>query len=181
MEGYKKLGEKRKTHVIEVWSIPLKTHIFDVTKLRKVSVSPVRSGSGLLVQEVKERERQSQMLEASGMLTSPTSFNGDYDSNLEASSDTSDTNEKNQKFRKITKFSKPNFSIFDYSDIEREQLESEIEKLINQDGFYDEVSPDDSDVVYKKDKVTKKALFVTITFVLLAISFVFLFMSIKNF
>jgi len=49
--------------------------------------------------------------------------------------------------------------VFDYSEIEQEKVEQEIDQLVNADGYYNEVEPADIDVDYKEERhINKPAL-----------------------
>lgn len=48
--------------------------------------------------------------------------------------------------------SKVQNALFDYSEIEQEKIEQEVDELVNADGYYNEVEPIDIDVDYKKER-----------------------------
>ena len=52
---------------------------------------------------------------------------------------------KKKRFRKFKP--KHHFTIYDYSEIEQEDLENKVAELINQDGYYNDIVPVDEDAV----------------------------------
>ena len=65
--------------------------------------------------------------------------------------------EKGPRLRRLK--SKIADAVFDFSEIEQEKIEQEIDKLVNFDGYYDEVEPVDADVDYKEERhINKPAL-----------------------
>ena len=49
-----------------------------------------------------------------------------------------------------------------YSEIEQQQIEDEINELVNSDGYYDEIEPEDANGDYEEEKPVNTALIVLI-------------------
>ena len=58
--------------------------------------------------------------------------------------------------------SKVDAAIFDYSEIEQEKIEEEINALVNADGFYDEVKPVDANEEYEQENPINKTVILLI-------------------
>lgn len=61
-----------------------------------------------------------------------------------------------QRLRRIR--SKVATALFDYSEIEQEKIEEQINSLVNADGYYDEVEPADAEVDYGNNREVNKTL-----------------------
>ena len=122
---------------IEVITKPLKKHVYSFDDMKEPE-APIenRRGSQLLVSAYIEREEREKELKEK--LLGPS---------LEG---LSPPEEEKPRIRKL---SKPKFSIFDYSEIEHDQLEENVAALINQDGYYDEMVPFDEG---EEEKISKE-------------------------
>ena len=148
---------------IEVLSIPLYKHryIYDQVEKRETP-DESRQGSQLLVsayREMEERERErAQLLQKRDPESLPAK----------------PQEEPPQRFKRL---SKPKFSIYDYSEIEHDQMEENVAALINQDGYYDELIPIDEDVYTDApvEGLKKKILLITLSVIATLVFLYFIF------
>ena len=145
---------------IEVITKPLKKHLYSFEEMKEPDV-PIenRRGSQLLVSAYIEREEREKEIEERAL---PPSLEG-----IEP------TEEEKPKIRKLTK---PKFSIFDYSEIEHDQLEENVAALINQDGYYDEMIPFDEgrEENISKEGLGKKIVLITLAVIITALIIYFI-------
>ena len=127
---------------IDVVTKPLKKHTYMFNEMKE---SPIenRQGSQLLVQafiEQEERELAEKAQLNEKQAAQPIGTDDIFADILEEPPE-----EKKPRFRRLSKF-----TIFDYSEIEHDQLEENVAALINKDGYYDEMIPYDEGQVVKQ-------------------------------
>ena len=61
-------------------------------------------------------------------------------------------------------------AVFDFSEIEQERIEEEVNNLVNADGYYNEIDPIDIDTEYEKEKsMAKPAIIAVAVFIIYVI------------
>lgn len=90
-------------------------------------------------------------------------------SEVEASAEpAASTEEKGHRLRRLK--ARISDTVFDYSELEQEKIEQEINSLVNADGYYDEVEPIDIDVDYKEERhINKAAVIAAVILIIYAI------------
>ena len=170
--------------LIELWCRPLKRTRYSFRDMKK-AVPKADSTSTLLLKRVRENERRA--VEASGILERPAvrdEADDEYTSALSVLSESYmafDTAnplentpgtphgvqmqelleqlppEKKPRLRRLR--AKIDDRLFDYSEIEQEKIEQDVDALVNADGYYNEVEPIDIDSDYNpKPQINTPAL-----------------------
>lgn len=152
---------------LELWSPVLKRHSYTFSTDSKVMARNHSSEvSGFLYEVLDEIDRQSQILDEinapAGMLN-PLDM-PDFDLKPETATGEKSATKK-PKIRKLQRKSK--FTIYDYSQVEQGILEDQVNELINQDGYYNEILPLDIDDDYETAQIQKKPLILLIIIVLI--------------
>lgn len=173
---------------ISLWCRPLSRNIYSFDEVGKVRLHPRSDGTKTLLAEVREKERKaaasSKVLmqerraedrvhaEYTNALSefSPAyaGFSkSEIEDSIEAEFEENDGQEAAENPRRLKRFrnrvaTKVANALFDYSEIEQQQIEDEINELVNSDGYYDEVEPEDANEEYEEEKPVNTALIVLI-------------------
>ena len=132
---------------IDYWSLPLKKHRYSLKSVARKAYTSNGTASGILLDEIRERER-----EASGHLSQRLLEVSESDNVLipviEAASapvpvriDQKKESAADRRFRVLKK--KVDSLVYDYSAVRQGELEDEVFEILNKDGFYDEILPID--------------------------------------
>lgn len=157
---------------INLWCRPLARSVYSFGELRQEKLRPRSDGTKTLLATMREKERRED--EASGLLMqerrvhdnvhdqytsalsefSPAYAGFSKDEIAESISEEEDQEyQAEEKPHRLTRLrTKVATALFDYSEIEQEKIEEEINELVNADGYYDEVEPADVNDDYDEEK-----------------------------
>ena len=134
---------------IDYWSPPLKKHRYQWSSIERRAYVDNGTASGILMQEIRERERTYSGILAQKEAAKGTDDNEQPDQNMGEAQEESlqDNDEQDEatprrKFRKIKRIED---LIYDDTAVKQGELEDEAYELLNADGFYDEILPVDYD------------------------------------
>lgn len=172
----------------EIWCRPLDRTRYSFSEMKKKKLPANDEGSSALLRSYREKERI--FIEKSGILERQSRHERDeaYEEYTSALSVTSESYaaiaKKEEEESKAPVHSQPMKSslpqaprlkrlrakisdaVFDYSEIEQEKVEKQIDDLVNSDGYYNEVEPADIDVEYeKKSRITKPLIIAIVLFI----------------
>lgn len=117
---------------IDIACVPLKKHRYNFSEIHKrKEIKEKRSASQLLSSAYREREKREEEI---------------LKKKAEVDKTLLEEIKKTESETKIRKLQKPRFSIYDYSEIEHDQLEEDVAELINKDGYYDDIVPIDDEI-----------------------------------
>lgn len=159
---------------INLWCRPLSRTRYFVSELRHVKLHPRSDGTTTLLAAMREKERRED--EASKVLMqekrSRDKVHAEYTNalsefseayagfskseiaeNIEAEDgllEQAEVSEPRQRLKRIR--TKVATALFDYSEIEQQQIEEEINELVNADGYYDEVEPIDANEEFEEKR-----------------------------
>lgn len=181
----------------EIWCRPLKRTRYTFSEMRTKAISPDSGGSTALLRKMREAEKRA--IEASGLLqrekapVRDAAFD-EYTSSLSTTSESyaamqaRDDNllspdsvvaaanevqtEAPVPYQPRLKRIRDRFqeAVFDFSEIEQERIEKEIDELVNADGYYNEIEPIDIDTEYEQEKkITKPLLIAVAVFIIYVI------------
>lgn len=171
----------------EIWCRPLERTRYSFSEMRTKSISADDGGSSALLREFREKER----LYAEQVETRTEQKDEAYEEYTSALSTTSESYaaiagkevpSQNKETSSAPRASreprlkrlraKITDAVFDYSEIEQEKIEQQINDLVNADGYYDEVEPIDIDVSYEKPSRITKPLIISIILFIAYIIFI---------
>lgn len=173
---------------ISLWCRPLSRSTYSFDEVGKVRLHPRSDGTKTLLAEMREKERRA--ASASRVLMQErraedrvhaeytnalSEFSPAYagfskseiEDSIEAEFEENDGQEAAENPRRLKRFrnrvaTKVANALFDYSEIEQQQIEDEINELVNSDGYYDEVEPEDANEEYEEETPVNTALIVLI-------------------
>lgn len=173
---------------ISLWCRPLSRSTYSFDEVGKVRLHPRSDGTKTLLAEMREKERRA--ASASRVLMQErraedrvhaeytnalSEFSPAYagfskseiEDSIEAEFEENDGQEAAENPRRLKRFrnrvaTKVANALFDYSEIEQQQIEDEINELVNSDGYYDEIEPEDANGDYEEEKPVNTALIVLI-------------------
>lgn len=139
---------------IELWCRPLAKERYLFSEIKKGKVKNVGKGTGTLfaaMAQAQEKARhESDILKAkqeAGLLSLTPE-------QLEIAEARARLEEPVEDLSSMPRFkrlkARVDNALFDYSEIKREQIAEEINKLVNKDGYYNEVEPVDADQDFKE-------------------------------
>lgn len=149
--------------------------IYSFSEIRKAPIKDDGSLSSTLLLKMRKEEREEDLRSEAPVSIpvhdtaydeytsslSPTSESFRSFAEREASEEAPAPEEQGKKpKRRLNRLrAKISDTVFDYSEIEQEKIEQEIDNLVNSDGYYNEVEPRDIDVDYKEVRqINKPAL-----------------------
>lgn len=160
---------KEEFYQINLWCRPLGRTLYRFEDIKQGKVKNVGKATGTLYAELNEARAK-----ASGILVKDPSGvlipqNNDADI-LTLTPEQIEIREARERIENmgVDTSTLPRFKrlkvkldnkIFDYSEIETEQIEEEINKIINKDHYYDEIEPMDADVEYKEERTFSPLIF----------------------
>ena len=170
----------------EIWCRPLNRTRYGFYEIKTARLPMDAEGSSALLRTFREKEKT--FVEQSGILAKQKAPDEAYDEYTNALSTTSESyaaiigKKEGPSVASVPKTSPPSGAsaaprlkrlrakisdaVFDYSEIEQEKIEKQIDDLVNADGYYDEVEPVDADVDYEKEsRITKPLIIAVILFI----------------
>lgn len=179
--------------IYEIWTRPLARERYKFSEMRTKVISPDSEGTTALLRKMREKERRA--VEASGILQKEQQKKRRDEGFDEYTSSLSTTSESYIAMQEAEERALPQDSVaaslvadeeapvykprlkrirdrfqeavFDFSEIEQERIEQEIEELVNADGYYNEIEPIDIDVEYEKEKrITTPAIIAIAVFII---------------
>lgn len=179
---------------IELWSRPLKSNAFSYGDVRRIMRKTPISDSGAFIAEIKKKNEGTGILQsleetvASNNNVSIDDLKSEFDlgsqiledipkesilkpipsptpyTDIESLEDNDNEDSEIKKPKKISLKVRISRKLYDYSEIEQEELEEKIADLINRDGYYNEVIPIDEGMEFdgKKDGIDKRIVAVLI-------------------
>lgn len=134
---------------IDYWSPPLKKHRYQWSSIERRAYVDNGTASGILMQEIRERERTYSGILAQKEASKESDYNEQPPQDMdEAHEEALQDNEEQsegmprRKFRTIKRIED---LIYDDTAVKQGELEDEAYELLNADGFYDEILPVDYD------------------------------------
>lgn len=188
----------------EIWCRPLKRTRYTFSEMRTKVISPDSGGSTALLRKMREAEKRameaSGLLQKEARPRQDEALN-EYTSSLSTTSESyaafqaredgvldpeglvaSAANEEDNtkapatyqpKLKRIRERFQE--AVFDFSEIEQEKVEQEIDEIVNADGYYNEIEPIDIDTEYEPEKKLAKpaiiAIAVFIIYVIIILKF----------
>ena len=179
---------------INLWCRPLARSTYSFDEVRQEKLRPRSDGTRTLLAAMREKERREDA--ASGLLAkekhahdnvhaqytsalsefSPAYAGFSKDEIAESISAGDGQEEAEEKPRRLKRFrTKVATALFDYSEIEQQKIEEEINELVNSDGYYDEVEPADANEDYEEERTlnTTAIFLIVVLIVFLALSGVY--------
>ena len=130
---------------IDYWSPPLKKHRYQWSSIERRAYVDNGTASGILMQEIRERERTYSGILAQKEASKESDYNEQPPQDMdEAHEEALQDNEEQsegmprRKFRTIKRIED---LIYDDTAVKQGELEDEAYELLNADGFYDEILP----------------------------------------
>lgn len=149
------------------------------SEIRQEAIRNPKSATGTLLSSLEKAE----MDKGSGVLPSQTRASGilkmseddieiaEARARLESKEDLSAL----PRFRRLK--ARIDSRVFDYSEIEREKIEEEIQNLVNKDGYYDEIEPVDADEELEEKHHINAAVFVVLTLIIALMTFLVIYIK----
>lgn len=164
---------------INLWNRPLARKEYLFSEIRQEAIKNPKSATGALLSSLERAE----MAKGSGVLPSQARAPGILTMSeediviAEARARLENKEDINAlpRFRRLK--AKIDNRVFDYSEIEREKIEEEIQNLVNKDGYYDEIEPVDADEELEEDRRINAGIFVVVTLIVALMAFLVIYIK----
>jgi hypothetical protein len=167
--------------LINLWCRPLARTDYSFDEIREERIKKPNSATGTIIASLERAELD----RGSGVLPSQSHASGilrlseedieiaEARTRLERKEDLSSL----PRFRRLK--AKIDNKVFDYSEIEREKIEEEIQNIVNKDGYYDEIEPVDADDEIEETRRINPAAVLVIGLIIALSTFLYVYIRIK--